>query len=78
MKKIMIFFSVICAALCISLASCDDPETASTVVDAIGAGADGWSFVGYADSEYDCDAMSSEAGYSYHRFNTGSGSCYGR
>lgn len=77
-KKILCLFVTLSIALCIFLVSCDDLETASTVADAFSAGADGWSYIGSASSEDECDAMSSDAGYSWHRFNADLGTCYGR
>ena len=78
MKKILVLFAVLATSLCIVLASCDDPETTSTVVDAIGAGATGWQVVGSADNESGCAEMVASAGYSYHRFNSQNGVCYGK
>lgn len=78
MKKIVIFFSVICAVLCIFLASCDDPETAAAIADGIGAETDGWSYIGTASSISECKEMAGNRGYSLYRFNTEHGTCYGR
>ncbi len=78
MKKILVLFAVLATSLCIFLASCDDPETASTIADGIGAGADGWSFIDYASSTSECIKMVDNAGYSAYRFNMDLGTCYGR
>ena len=78
MKKVLVLLAVLVTSFCIVLTSCDDPETASAVADAIGAGADGWSFVGYADSVSECKTMVLDDGYTQWRLNTGLGACYGR
>lgn len=65
MKKIMIFFSVICAALCISLTSCDDEDEHF-----------GWKYIGKYDTMRECYDAVIEAGFTAASLE--GKSCYGQ
>lgn len=79
MKKVLVLAGAVAVAV-FGFVACDDPKTATAVLDGAAQGISeglGYEYVGEADSKSDCQSMVKEAGYTYADYKS-NGSCYGR